>query len=199
MPRIKTETKTVYTLAELEGTARETALNKLAEWATSDDFWHESVIDDAKTIGALMGIEIKDIFFSGFSSQGDGACFTGTYSYKKGALKAVKEYAPQDAELHRIAAELQKIEARNFYRLTASITKRSHHYSHDRTVEVDTDEGNIPADMGDKGELAETLRDYMQWIYKRLEDEYEYQTSEEQLLEMAEANGYEFTEDGRIA
>jgi hypothetical protein len=35
--------------------------------------WYTSVYDDATEIARLMGIEIKDIGFSGFSSQGDGA------------------------------------------------------------------------------------------------------------------------------
>lgn len=198
MPRQKTETTTVYKLAELEGSGRERALEKLAQWATEDSFWYESVIEDAKTIGSLMGISIKDIFFSGFSSQGDGACFTGTYSYRKGAVKLVKEHAPVDAKLHRIVADLQKIEARNFYRLTAAITHRDR-YSHEYSVDIDTDTALVEGDEGNKGELADTLRDYMRWIYRTLEAEYDYRTSEEVLLEDAEANEWEFTEDGRLA
>lgn len=195
MPRQKTEVKTVYTLAELEGSARENALGTLAEFATSDSFWYESVIDDAKTIGGLMGIEIKDIFFSGFSSQGDGAQFTGSYSYRKGSAKLVKEHAPQDEKLHRIVSDLQKIQSRNFYRLTAGVTSRGRG-SASYNTEISVDEPTVPRD---DERLTEVLRDYMDWIYRTLESEYEYRTSEEALLEDAEANGYEFTADGRIA
>lgn len=195
MPRTMTTTKTVYKLSELTGTARETALAKLAEWATDDSFWYESVIEDAKTIGALMGIEIEDVFFSGFSSQGDGACFTGTYSWRKGCVQLVKEYAPQDKTLHLIVHALQKIQAPNFYRLTANVTHHGH-YSHEYCTSIEVD-GELVADAEDA--LKDALRDYMRWIYRQLEAEYEYRTSEEALLEDAEANDWEFTEDGRIA
>lgn len=189
---------TVYKLSELDGQAKERVLQKLAEWATNDDFWHESVTDDAKTVGKLMGIEIKDIFFSGFSSQGDGACFTGTYSYVKDSVKAVTDYAPQDDELARIAKALYQIERRNLYRLTASITHTGR-YSHEQSVTIDTDDALVSGDEGNSGALADTLRDYMHWIYRSLEKEYEYRTSEAVLLEDAEANEWEFDSEGRLA
>lgn len=199
MPREKTETKTVYTLDELDGSARERALEKLAQWATEDSFWYESVIEDAKECGAILGIQIDDIFFSGFWSQGDGACFTGRYEYFKGSAGKIRQHAPNDTELHRIADTLQAIERRNFYRLTATISKRSHYYSHENTVAVDTDTAHVAGDDGDTGALAVTLRDFMRWIYRRLEDEFTYRTSEEQLLEDAAANGWEFDEHGNLA
>ena len=76
--RIETTTQNVYTFNELSDTAKESA----RDWYRSDPFpdWHEFVIDGAKEVGALLGIEIDNIWFSGFSSQGDGACFTGSYS-----------------------------------------------------------------------------------------------------------------------
>ena len=46
--------------------------------------WYESTFDDAKAIGALMGMDIDGIYFSGFCSQGDGACFEAGLSYRKG-------------------------------------------------------------------------------------------------------------------
>lgn len=195
MPREVTTTKTVYKLEELTGRGRENALQKLGEFATSDSFWYESVVEDAKTIAALMGIEIKDVNFSGFWSQGDGASFTGSYAWRSGSVQAVKEHAPQDETLHAIAAALQKVQAPNFYRLTASIAHRGH-YSHEYCMAIDVD-GVLVADAEET--LKDTLRDYARWIYRQLEKEYEYRTSEEALIEDANANEYEFTEDGQLA
>ena len=199
--RTVTETRTVYKLQELEGRAKERALEWLAEGQTDHDWW-DFVYEDAKTIGALMGIEIKDIYFSGFWSQGDGACFTGSYSYRKGSVQAVKEHTVNsDAELIRIATELQKIQRRNFYRYSARIAHRGQ-YSHEHSTEIDV---YVPNDSynavtaEDEKSISELLRDYMRWIYRSLEKEYEYLTSEEQLTEMADANEYEFTETGEIA
>lgn len=197
MPREKTETTTVFKVQELEGEARAKALEWLAQGATDHD-WHEHVIEDAKTIAELLGITVKHIYYNGFWSQGDGACFVGAYSYAKGAPRAIKAHAPNDAELYRIATELQRIERRNFYQLSANITKRSHHYQHENTVEIETDEGRKD-DAGDTGALAIVLRDFMRWIYKALEAEHDYLTSEEQLIESADANDYEFDEHGNPA
>ena len=38
----------------------------------------------------------------------------------------------------------------------------------------------------------------MGWIYKQLENEYAYQTSEDAILETIKANDYEFTSDGKL-
>jgi hypothetical protein len=68
------------------------------------------------------------IYFSGFSSQGDGACFEGTYRYKKGSVKAIKAHAPQDKELHRIAKGLQEAQRPTRYSITANIKHRGRYY-----------------------------------------------------------------------
>jgi L-rhamnose mutarotase len=199
MPREVTETRTVYTLQELQGAAREKALQKLADWNTDYGWWDTSIAQ-CKELGAHMGIEITDIFFSGFSSQGDGACYTGAYSYRKGAVAKIKAEYPQETELHRIVTELQKIQRRNFYRLAAIITKPHrgvHEHSVYITVETHSVYAGVTAD--DETDLADVLRDFMRWIYRSLEKEYEYLTSEEELIEMADANGYEFTATGEIA
>ena len=48
-------------------------------------------------------------------------------------------------------------------------------------------------------DVIQLLRDFADWIYRRLEEEYEYQTSEEAVAESMAANEYEFYEDGSIA
>ena len=48
-------------------------------------------------------------------------------------------------------------------------------------------------------ELEELLRDFMQWIYRQLEAEYEYQTSDEAIAENFTANETEFDADGNLA
>jgi hypothetical protein len=39
----------------------------------------------------------------------------------------------------------------------------------------------------------------MKWMYRQLEAEYEYLTSDEAITETIRSNEYEFTEDGRRA
>jgi hypothetical protein len=194
---MKTITTTVYNFDELSDKAKE----KAREWYRDGGFdyeWYDGVFDDAKTIGKLIGIDIKDIHFSGFWSQGDGACFEGTYSYAKNSVKAIKEYAPKDTELHRIVRELADIQRKYFYQIYVAV-KHSGHYYHSRSTEIevelnDFDYQNAPTKVHDI--ITELLRDFMNWIYRQLETEYEYLNSDEQVDETIKANEYTFDKDG---
>ena len=139
------------------------------------------------------------IYYSGFWSQGGGACFEGHYEYKAGAVKAVKEYAPLDKDLHRIVKALQDIQRKNFYQLTARC-KHSGHYYHSGCMSVDVERSDGKEMTADAEEtVEECLRDFADWIYRQLENEYDYRTSEEACREAIEANDYEFTEKGYLA
>lgn len=181
-----------YSFNELSEEAQQTAIEKLYDINVDLDDWGEYILDDAKEIGQLIGIAIKNIYYSGFYSQGDGACFEGYYHYQIGGLKALKEYAPEDKELHRIAQELQELQKRNFYKLEASV-KQSGHYSHDGCTVIDAGY-DVAWETTDA--LSELLRDFMKWIYRQLEQEYEFQTSEEQIRETILANDYQFNING---
>ena len=78
------------------------------------------------------------IWFSGFWSQGDGACFEGRYAYAPRAPLRIRDYAPRDTELHRIADALQALQKPNFYQLTASFRKTGQ-YSHAYAMTFDVD------------------------------------------------------------
>lgn len=188
-------TKTVqgYKYSELSESAKEKALQGMYDINT-DNEWYDFVYDDAKAIGALMGIDIDKIYFSGFSSQGDGACFEGSYAYKKGSIKAVRQYAPQDAEILRIAKALADIQKRHFYRLSATV-KQSGHYSHEYCTSIELNEDYCFSDETNDA-IEELLRDFMRWIYKQLNAQYDYLTSRKAIEETIEANDYDFTENG---
>jgi hypothetical protein len=186
-----------YKFNELNDTAKQKALDKCREWQT-DDRWWEYVYDDAQEIGKIMGIDIDKIYFSGFWSQVDGACFEGHYEYAKGAPKNVQQYAPMDAELHAIAQALQNIQRTNFYQLKASVKHRGRYY-HENSTDINMDRYDGCELSRDAEEIVtECLKDFMRWIYSKLEKQYEWLTSDESVTEMIEANGYEFDEDGNF-
>jgi hypothetical protein len=192
----------LYTFEELSEDAQQRAIDEHRSSTYYLDYeWWDTVFEDAKTIGALMGIELDQIYFSGFASQGDGACFTGDYSYRKGSAKAVREHAPLDSELHAIADNLQAIQRQNFYSLVASV-RHNDRYSHEYSVSIgveDTRRDTYSGVSEDTEEsLSDVLRDFMRWIYKRLEAEYDWLMSDEQITESIICNGYEFTEDGEM-
>ncbi len=199
MPRIK-ET-TVYKFNELSESAKQHAIEKLYDINT-DYEWYQFTFEDITTIGALMGIEIDKIYFSGFSSQGDGACFVGNYAYKKNSVKSVIEYAPQDVELHRIVKGLLAIQKHNFYTITANV-KHSGHYYHSRCTDIEVYKENNQGmqdylSNSDNESITELLRDFMNWIYKQLNTEYDYLTSESAIIDTINSNEYEFDVDGNL-
>lgn len=197
---MRTEALHIYKYEELSDDAKE----KARDWNRKNDddnFWSECVIDDAKEVAALMGWEIDKVYYRGFWSQGDGACFEGTLRYNKGCAKLVAAYAPLDKELHRIAKAWQDLQRQNFYALRATVKHRGHYY-HEMCTEFDCEDTRHnygwlqnPEAEDDVEEIA---RDFMRWIYKRLEAEYEYSVSDEVVAENIIANEYEFTEDGSI-
>lgn len=222
MPRTMTIEKTVFKFLELSKKAQERALDKFREWACDDSYWYESIYEDTARIFDILGIHSErlerwhnvtthksgtrtvkpDISFSGFCSQGDGASFEGTWNYKRGMVKAIKAYAPQDSELQEIAEGLQEMQRRYFYKLTARMVRRDSHYCHENTIgfefELDGDTWrNISDDV--TGGIEKYMRRLMRWIYRQLEAEYNYQTSDEAITESIEANDYEFDESGRLA
>ena len=185
----------LYQYSELSDKAKARARDWYREASHDDTFFAECVIDDAKEIGALFGLDIDEVYWSGFYSQGDGACIVGSYRYKKGALQAVKKYAPLDTELHAIVAAFTQLQRRHFYSLTASIKHRGHYY-HERSMVVDCEDKNGYCEAETDSELRDCLADFASWIYKQLEKEYEYQNSDEVIDELLVSNGYTFTENG---
>ena len=185
------ETK-VYQFDELGDNAKE----KAREWYREGGFdyeWWDAVYEDVKTIGELMGIGIEQIYFAGFYNQGDGACFTGHYSYAKQAIAKVKEYAPEEYELHRIAKRLQDIQKPYFYQIHAEITHRGHDYhKYCSVIDIERNNETVHLDV-----LSEALRDFMDWIYRQLKIQWDYLSSNEEVDDTIRVNEYEFTKDGR--
>lgn len=203
---------TVYRLDELSSAARENARSWYREHALTDE-WYDSVFDDFAAIAALLGLQLKtgavrllgggsreemQIYFTGFASQGDGACFEAWYRYVPDAAVRVREYAPLDVQLHGIADRLQHIQRRNFYELTAE-TSRQGRYYHEQAMRIDVDRESAvrqPPSREAEAIVAEALRDLARWLYRQLEREHDHLLSDEVVDESIAVNDYTFTEDG---
>lgn len=204
---------TVYQFGELSDAAKEKARAWYREGACDHD-WHGFIFADFVSICTILGITLKTrpvrlmgggtradpcFWFRGFWSQGDGACFEGTYIHAKGASAAIRSYAPKDVELHRIADVLQAVQRRNFYQMKADIRHRGHYY-HEYCMSVSVERDSPTAqDMTKDAEdiVTEALRDLARWLYRQLEREYDYQTSDAVIDESITANAYTFTGSGR--
>lgn len=190
--------------AELNDAAKEKARQWWKDLVFNDSCDWEAVYEDAATVAALMGITIDkrafkrvngstgyelDIEFSLGYVQGDFAHFSGRYTYAKGSVKAIKDYAPKDEKLHDFAKRLQAVQRRNFYKLFANIT--------DGRTDVERDDYRFLS-REDEKEVQSVITDFNRWLYDQLRAEYEDQTSDESVVEAIEANDYQFCEHGAI-
>lgn len=208
----------VFTFDELNDRAKAAALSRLRENAFEGPWDWDHIFDDAAAIGDLLGFDLRQkfvktmdgsgrydpaIFFSGFCSQGDGACFESTYRYAPGAEDAITaECGDTNKTLVAIAARLQAMQKPHFYKLRAT-TKHSGHYYHEYCMSIDMEcdcarcQGYAPG-ADTEEEFKEICADFARWVYRQLEKEYDYQTSDEALIEVIAMNDYEFYEDGRM-
>lgn len=187
----QTVTLTAYTFDELDDSAKEAA----REWFRSvqlDYDWWDFTTDDAKRLGKTLGIEIDDIYFSGFSSQGDGACFTGQYSYRPDWREVLDQECGGDdlVRLTEIGETLEKnrVLCGDDGEIEEYVwVRKAGRYSHEYSVSIESE----------SEEIKDALRDFMRWTYSRLRAEYEWLQSDEQVDETIRANEYLFTAEGR--
>jgi len=174
------------------------------------DYWWDWTYDDFKARMADLHIEVDDIRFSGFWSQGDGASFTGYIKNNKAffAAHGLTETYPWITKLMGMGGDY-----------TLSIERTSHHYVHENTVGVDLsytslfshhieqrdDLRSVIAERWDQhldeeyaslaGVVAEIIRGYCHELYKQLEEEYNYLTSDEAVWETIEINELDHTDE----
>lgn len=209
---------TVYQFDELNDEAKERARDWMRRMQ-AEDFYTEFIYEDFIECGKRLGITIAthgvklmngttrqdpNIWWM-LHNQGSGASFDGDYEYVKGSPKLIRKHAPEDKTLHQIADDLAEVQKRRFYRLTASIKSDSRDvYATAATIEVfDKVTGNYADENVKEAEdaeaIREALRDFMNWMYKQIDTEYDYRQSDEVIDEDIRANEYEFTESGKRA
>lgn len=202
----------LYEFSELDDKAKEKALSALYDVNVFDD-WYEFIYDDFISIAQTIGVEVnkKQIYFSGFYSQGDGSAFNASVNIADlidGISNQLwKTYAPLlelslsppnvDRRVLNLIKNTQldctgeiKQPARGYY-IKACLTTCSPD-NHDY-ININSELDKLETWLE---ETAETLNHY---LYESLRDEYEYQTSEKAIIETIEANEYSFTADGKIA
>lgn len=204
------EEKTEFKFEELS----ERAKDKAREEYTSGDYpgydWWDDVYEDAVRIGQMIGIEIgatthvstkgrnyttTNIWFCGFGSQGEGACFDGDYRYAPNAAKHIDQET-NDEELLRIAKELtlmqvtQRLQGLEYF--TAVIHAERNNSIRTEIRDWGVDEVGEP----DEEAFAQLMEDFASWIYKQLEAENDYLYSDEYVDERLSENDCLFDEDG---
>lgn len=174
-----TKTVNLYEFNELSEAAKEKARNWWREGNNHDVFWSECTIDEAKEQGRNMGLDIDNIHWNGFCSQGSGACYEGTWhacEVKEGETAKDWGDSPATKEIRRIAAAFEQF-AKDWPESSFSVTHSGHYYHEFCTrfdvslgEDADNNEEVSPEQWREASDwLIETARDYMRWIYRQFE------------------------------
>ena len=171
-------------------------------------------------------VQAKNIHHSGFGSQGDGACFAGSVRKTSEEVLALLPCdLATKIKLHHAKCRLLEIDPINL-ELSAIIERDDSRYSHSNTMEIVEAEfadrnwsrcnmgpcfcsPNWP-DVCDEREallrgvglvsltplLLEEAKGLADELYKSLEQEHEYLTSDEHIAEYLRGEEEAFTEDG---
>lgn len=218
---MKTITTEVYTFNELSPEAKEKAIKAVRSSDGCLDYeWWDGVYDRFREEMKNHGIEVDQMCFSGFWSQGDGASFTGTITLTQ---EQVLESLPQRLREKFITfnTKLKLLGHEPMTMLYSAAITQSGRYSHENTMYIVDDYNNCEiteSDVDDSPLLDELVelrdamegrveydeaaleiaRDHARALYRQLEEEYEYLNSDEVLTEFITANDYEFTKDGSL-
>lgn len=179
---------------------RERLLEKYRYINVEHDEWWDCVYADFREDMKAVGINVTRMYFSGFWSQGDGACFEGLFDnvrtyldhHHKDQYPVIRKLLEHDGEVY------------------AQCEHRGHYYHENCTefwVDMDTLTGMLPqptefhetiaeqwqsqledeVDAFEK-DVTEQWRSYMQDLYRKLEAEYDHLVSDEAVWDTIEAN-----------
>ena len=192
---------TVYNFDELPDDAKQKALERYRDLHTDDSHWYEhfdySLSEDLQEFGLCF----DSFSFSGFYSQGDGASIKYSISDK---FKFIRHLMPSKED-YRIIDRLEKwaVEGLDHDRETQE-RLGFHYYDDYYAIEFYFEGSNQPlkrlTDFVKR--LNKASEDFHKEIchklYKDLQREYEYLTSDDALSEYFIDNDYLFTAKGEI-
>lgn len=155
--------------------------------------WWRDVYDDFIRIARIIGVNIlcdpkgPNIFFSGFSNQGDGASFGAICSFCVDAIEKIRQETNDEAlisiaetltmafltnRIHGVQLAYVRVVAAGFARMKFT-------YIYTRDIAEDEE-------RADTESFEEALKALADWLYRSLEAEYNYLTSDEFLDQMLE-------------
>ena len=206
---------------DLDQRAKDNAIHLYGE---PPDDWHEAVYARFREDGLAKGFDLDDIQFSGFSSQGDGASWTGCVYL----ISFIEACVPQDHPEFSRYTVLVELIRNTWVDPTMVVSRKSFYYNHSRTMSYEgikcfASLGENNGDVIEEGilqgapvyELDQAIdserlvceleefairkaREYADEIYNALREEYEGYTSEENFKELIYINGWRFNNKGEI-
>lgn len=207
--RTITETFSVYSVKELPEKARAKAIEAYANFWVEDFCWYEGVLLDFKELVKQFGVDIYEL--CAFNLDHRKISIKGAYQHVDGAVDAIKRYAPNECRLIAIAETLEAIQKRvdaldkgtkieaafiatrdNWLNSATHIEAQGYiDWSVDSTIDRNQEEAIAE-------EVESALEDLPRILLHKMQEDFDYLTSEEGIIEGLTANEFEFLEDGRL-
>lgn len=196
--------------------------NAMSRYNDAPDDWAEEIIARAKQDGPERGFEIDEVAWSGFSSQGDGASWTGMVRLPR-FIEYHNKPDNYDYTQYFVLNELIK---EGWTDTHVGVSRSGFYYNHSGTMRVDdikdslydADGACIDAGILQGASVRELMnsisvdvrleelhqwvenevRNYANEIYAQLRDEYDEYASEERFKEVCDINGWRFNVNGYL-
>ena len=189
----------LYTFEELAPAVQKKVVERERYLNVDDSWWYEPIIEDWTEELEHRGFEQVKILFSGFGSQGDGACFEariniGAYlkSHKLTATYPLLARYPEyvEAYLKHSGRYYHERSTRLVPYFNAEVVDPGGSGISDEETRVEPEYEALEKDID--REAVRLGRD----IYKALEEEFFHQSSDEAVQDTLIANAYTYLSDG---
>jgi len=186
----------LFSINELSENAKKKAIEKER---SNCDVDLQFTVEYVEEILTCLGFESPKISYSGFCSQGDGLSFVSeNWQYKKHLLARIGEIT-QDKTVLNCAKNLLELSKKHGYKIQFSVNRISNFYSHENTVQIDNSPYSDFSLSDDQDEILTTLKNCLcRVFYRMLEKDYDYQLSDEYIIENLQANNVMFLSSGKV-
>jgi hypothetical protein len=196
--------------------------NAMSRYNDAPDDWADEIIARAKQDGPERGFEIDEVAWSGFSSQGDGASWTGMVRLPR----FIEYHNKPDNHDYTQYFVLNELIKEGWTDTNLGVSRSGFYYNHSGTMRVEdisdnfynADGASIDAGILEGANVHELMRsisvdvrleELHQWvmnevrryandIYAQLRDEYDEYASEERFKEVCDINGWRFDVNGYL-
>ena len=197
--------------------------NAMSRYNDAPDDWADEIVARAKQDGPERGFEIEDVAWSGFSSQGDGASWTGMVRL----YRFIDYHNKPDNHDYTQYFVLNELVKEGWTDSHVGVSRSGFYYNHSGTMRsagindsIDYADDDSVMDRGilegaNVKELANSIgtdelfnelegwalgkaQKFADEIFKQLREEYAHYTSEERFQEVCDINEWRFDNNGTL-
>jgi len=197
--------------------------NAMSRYNDAPDDWADEIVARAKQDGPERGFEIEEVAWSGFSSQGDGASWTGMVRLPR----FIEYHNKPDNHDYTQYFVLNELIKDGWTDTHVGVSRSGFYYNHSGMMRVEDISDSFYDANGDScidagileganvHELMRSIsvdsildelhrwvvnmaREYANEIYSQLRDEYDEYASEERFKEVCDINGWRFDVNGYL-